>query len=125
MFELSSFFYNKKTLKSHDKACKNENFCEIEIPSEKDNILELNQHMKLNKMPYIIFADIEPLIKKIVGCVNDPENSSTKKIGEHIPCRYATTCVNVLGIWSHRRQMYIISRKRLYEKVLHFFKRAR
>ena len=39
-------------------------------------------------MPYIIYADIVPLIRKIDGCTNNPENSSTTKIGEHILCRY-------------------------------------
>ena len=40
-------------------------------------------------MQYIIYADIEFLIKKIDRCANNPENSSTTKIGEHIPCRYS------------------------------------
>ena len=35
--------------------------------------------MKLDKMPYIIYANIESLIKKIDRCANNPENSSTKK----------------------------------------------
>ena len=30
-------------------------------------------------MPYIIYANIESLIKKIDRCANNPENSSTKK----------------------------------------------
>ena len=42
--------------------------------------------MKSDKTPYIIYADIESLIKKSDGCVSNPENSSTTKIGEHIPC---------------------------------------
>ena len=29
------------------------------MPSEKDNILKFNQYMKSDKMPYIIYADIE------------------------------------------------------------------
>ena len=37
------------------------------MPSEKDNILEFNQCMKSDKMPYNIYADIESLIKKIDG----------------------------------------------------------
>ena len=37
-------------------------------------------------MPYIIYADIESLTKKIDGCANNPEDSSITKIGEHIPC---------------------------------------
>ena len=59
------------------------------MPSEKDNILEFNQYMKSDKMPYIIYADIESLIRKIDGCANNPENFSTTKIGEHIPCGYS------------------------------------
>ena len=42
--------------------------------------------MKSDKMPYIIYADMEYLIRKIDGCTYKPENSLTKKIGEHIPC---------------------------------------
>ena len=37
---------------------------------EKDNILEFNQYMKSNKMPYM-----ESLIKKIDGCANNPKSS--------------------------------------------------
>ena len=36
--------------------------------SEKDNILEFNQNIKSDKMPYIIYADIESLIRKTDGC---------------------------------------------------------
>ena len=47
------------------------------MPSENNNILEFNQYMKSDKMPYIIYADIETLSKKIDGCANNPEKSST------------------------------------------------
>ena len=79
-------FTTENKLKSHGKLCKNKDFCEIVMPSEKDNILESNQYMKSNKMSYIICANIESLIKKIDRCANNPANSSTTKIGEHIPC---------------------------------------
>ena len=59
------------------------------MSSEKDNILEFNQYMKSDQITYIIYADMESLIKKIDGRVNNPENYSTKKIGEHIPCGYS------------------------------------
>ena len=58
------------------------------MASEKSNILEFNQYMKSDKMPCIIYVDIESLIKKTNGCENNPEYSSTTKVGEHIPCRY-------------------------------------
>ena len=40
-------------------------------------------------MWYIIYADIESLIKRIDGCANNPEKSSTTKIGECILCGYS------------------------------------
>ena len=59
------------------------------MPSEKGNILEFNQYMKSDKMPYIIYADIESLIKKIDVCDNSPETSLTTKLGEHVSCGYS------------------------------------
>ena len=67
----------------------NKDFCRIAMPSEKNNILEFNQYIKSYKMSYIIHADIESLNKKIGEYANNLENSSTTKIGEHIPCRYS------------------------------------
>ena len=37
--------------------------------------------MKLDKRPCMIYADLEPLIKKIYGCANNPEKSSFDNIG--------------------------------------------
>ena len=59
------------------------------MPSEKDKMLNFNQYMKSDKMPYIIYAGIESLIKKIAGCANNPESFSTKRLGELVPCRYS------------------------------------
>ena len=43
-----------KKKKDHEKVSKNKDFCGIVVPSEKGKILEFNQYMKLDKMPYII-----------------------------------------------------------------------
>ena len=45
--------------------------------------------MVSDKMPYIIYADIESLIKKIDECSNSPKYSLITKIGEHVPCGYS------------------------------------
>ena len=63
---------------------KNKDLCWNVMLSEKDIILEFNQYMKSNKMPYVIYVDIANLIKKVDGCANNPEYSSTTKIGELI-----------------------------------------
>ena len=69
----------KETLSIMKKHIKPKLFCGIVMPSEKDNILEYNQCMKSDKMPYIIYADFEFLMKEIYDCANNPENSSTTK----------------------------------------------
>ena len=58
------------------------------MPPPKDNILQFNQYMKSDKMPFTIYADLESLIKKIGRSANNPEKSSLIKIGEHIPYGY-------------------------------------
>ena len=42
------FCYNQK--QTHEKLCKNKDFCGIIMPSEKDKILEFTQYMKSDKM---------------------------------------------------------------------------
>ena len=64
------------------------------MSSEKNMILEFNQCMNSDKMPYIIYADIESLILKIGGCTNNSEKPLIMKIGEHIAFGYS-----VLIIW--------------------------
>ena len=49
--------------------------------------------MKSDKMSYIIYAELKSLLKKIDGFSNNPENSSTTKIGEHIPCGYSMSTI--------------------------------
>ena len=40
--------------------------------------------MKSDKMPYIIYDDLEFCLKEIGGYAINPEKSSTTKIGEHV-----------------------------------------
>ena len=49
--------------------------------------------MKSDKIPHIIYVDIESLVRKIDGCANNPEKSSTVKTGEHIPCGYSMSTI--------------------------------
>ena len=49
--------------------------------------------MKSDKMPYIIYANIESLIRKIDVCANNLKKLSTGKVGEHIPCGYSKSTI--------------------------------
>ena len=52
-------FRTENKLKSHEKVCKNNFFFyRIIMASQENNISQFNQYMKLDKMSYIIYADI-------------------------------------------------------------------
>ena len=76
------------------------------MPSEKDKILEFNQYMKSDKMPYIIYADIEFLIRLIDGCANNAENASTTKIGERIPCVFSMSTIWAFDRIENKHNLY-------------------
>ena len=62
--------------------------------------------MKSDKMWYIIYADIESLIKKINGCANNPENSSPMKIGGHIPYGYSMSIIWAFDHIENKHNLY-------------------
>ena len=55
------------------------------MPSPNNNIIKYNQGEKSLELPFIIYADLECLLKKIDTCQNNPDLSSTTKINQHIP----------------------------------------
>ena len=63
------------------------------MPSEHTKILEFNQCQKSDKVPFIIYADLECLIEKIDGYKNNPQNSFTIKVNEHIPSGFSMSTI--------------------------------
>ena len=55
------------------------------MPSEDTKKLVFNQYQKPDKTLFLIYAVLESLIEKVDECKINPENSSTAKLGEHIP----------------------------------------
>ena len=82
-------FATKSKCQSHKKVCENKDFCNIAMPSENNKILEFNQYQKTDKAQLIIYADLECLTEKIDGCKNNPKNSSTTKVCQHIPSDFS------------------------------------
>ena len=73
-------FRTKNKLELHEKSCENEDFCNLNMISDDTEILEFNQYQKIDKAPFIIYADFECILEKIDEC----KNSSKTKINEHI-----------------------------------------
>ena len=50
------------------------------MPNKDNQILKYTQGEKSMETPFIIYADLECLLKKISTCHNNPEKSYTEKI---------------------------------------------
>ena len=87
-------FRRKSKLESHKKICENKNVCSIEMPSEDTKISKFNQYQKSYKAPFIIYTDLVCLIENIHGCKNNPGNSSTTKVAEHIPSGFSMSIIS-------------------------------
>ena len=86
-------FYCLNCLRSyrteHYNICKNHAYFYVEIPKEDNKILKYNHGEKSMKVPFIIYADLEPLHEKNSTCYNNPEKWSRTKINKHAPSGYS------------------------------------
>ena len=87
-------YRTENKLNAHKKICDNHEYCNIEMPNKDNNLIKYNQGDKSLKLPFIIYANLEYLLKKIDTCQNNPDLSSTTKINQHIPSGYSiyTSC---------------------------------
>ena len=63
------------------------------MSSEGTKILKVIQYWKSDKLPSIIYADLEFLIKNVDWCQHNLGKSSTTKVVQHIPCRYSVSTI--------------------------------
>ena len=68
------------------------------MPSEDTKTLEFNQYQKSDKAPFIIYADFECITEKIDGCNNNPENSSTANVSDHILSGFSISTISFKSI---------------------------
>ena len=50
-------FSTKNTFESHERVCKNKDFCDVKMYSKDTNILEFNQYQKSDEAPFVIYGD--------------------------------------------------------------------
>ena len=76
------------------------------MPSEDTKILELNQYQKSDKVPFLIYADLEYIIEKIDGCKNNPEDSSTTKLWKYIPSGFSLSTISLYRSIENEHDVY-------------------
>ena len=59
-----------------------------------------------DKAPFVIYADLECVIKKTDGCKNNPENVSTTKIHEHIPSSFSMSKMSSFRSTENKHNVY-------------------
>ena len=95
-------FSREDLLKSHKKYCNGVNGkpTRIAMPEEGKNTLSFQNHHRQMKVPYMIYADFEALVRKIPGCECGPESrqkSYTEKTEWHEACGYSYIVVRSDG----------------------------
>ena len=83
-------FWTPKSLEKHSEYCRNHEAVKIEMPEKgKNDILKFENYYKSERLPFIIYADTESLIKPIESCEPNPQSSSTKKYQKHEPISFS------------------------------------
>ena len=81
-------FWSHKSLEKHWEYCKNHEAVKINMP-EKGTILKFKHHERSERVPFIIYADTEALIKEMQNCDPNPLDSYTKKYQKHEPISFS------------------------------------
>ena len=101
--EKSFFFYclncfnsysTENRLKEHEEICNKNDSCRIIMPKWNEIILKYNHGEKSLKAPFVIYLDLECLLKKLQSCQNNLKNSYTERKAKHEPSGFAifTNC---------------------------------
>ena len=81
-------YITKNKLKRHRKICENHEYRKLEMPNE-GSVLKYIPGEKYVMAPFVIYADLESILEKIISCENDPQKSSTIKISKHTASNYS------------------------------------
>ena len=76
------------------------------MPKEDKKIMKYNHGEKSLKVPFIIFADLECLLKKEQFYQNNPETSYAEKKAEHEPSGYSLSLICSFDATKNRHYFY-------------------
>ena len=75
-------FWCEQYLNKHMEYCSNHEAIKM---SKKGDILKFKNYYKREKVPFMIYADTESLIKSLQTCEPSPQSTYTKKYQKHEP----------------------------------------
>ena len=80
-------FWSKEALSKHKKYCDKYEGVKIDLP-KKGTMLKYKNYHRSEKVPFIVYADIECYIKPTQSCEPNPESSYTKQYQKHEPSSF-------------------------------------
>ena len=104
-------FYSYSTLnklKKHERACF---FCHADMREEVKNILKYRSGDKSLKVSFIVYADLECLLKK----EQSRQNSCTQRKAKHETSDYSLSWMKLFIWWKKEKKE---KKKKLYQKIL-------
>ena len=81
-------FTTENALKEHEKHCTNKDCVHIKMPAPGSTI-SFKHFERGQRVPFVIYADFESLLKPISRCEPNPEISSTTKYQKHEPISFS------------------------------------
>ena len=81
-------FQSEESLNKHKEYCDTNECIKIKMP-EKGSVLKFKNYCNSEKVPFVIYSDIESLLKQIQSCEPNPESSYTEKYQKHEPISFS------------------------------------
>ena len=85
MFKLFNSYTTKNKLKEYEEICNNHNNCRIEMPEWVNKTIKHSTGEKSLKAPFVIYLELDCLVKKVQSSQNNPEKSYTEKKSKNEP----------------------------------------
>ena len=93
----------KEKLKKHEKLCNNHDYCYVKMSNEYERLSKYNPGEKSLTVLFIIYTDLECLLKKRDTCQKDPKKSSTeKKLSIHLHVTHGLHAVHLMNKKTNR-----------------------
>ena len=118
-------YKTKVLLKRHKPECKGllKSPTRTEMAKQGENKMAFTNFHKQMKVPYVIYADFECLVKKIATCEPDNKHSFTVKNEKHEPCGFSYLIVKsdgkTFGPFKYRGEdaVYVFLRYLMYHET--------
>ncbi|KYN29308.1 hypothetical protein ALC57_01246, partial [Trachymyrmex cornetzi] len=98
------YFGSSQRLQTHEVDCQKLNYCATRLPSENDRWLEFSNHCNQERVPFVVYADLECVLRKTEPDKEDAspyeyQRHEVFSMGYYVRCSYD----NSLSSYDFRR----------------------